>query len=176
MSGAEELYSLSVSTAWGRFGLVATRKGLRTVSWPGVKPGGGQKTLEAGEGPAEVAETLGTTAEELTEYFSGKTVRFTARLDLREQSDFARRVLRACTRIRRGQVVTYGQLAEQVGSASSARAVGRVMAGNPLPVVVPCHRVLRGDGGLGGYSGSGGIATKRRLLALENASAAKTKG
>ena len=175
MSGAEELYSLSVATAWGRFGLVATRKGLRTVSWPGVKPGGGQKTLEAGEGPAEVAETLGATAEELAEYFSGKTLRFTARLDLGEQSDFALRVLRACTRIRRGRTATYGQLAEQVGSASSARAVGRVMAGNPLPVVVPCHRVLRGDGGLGGYSGPGGIATKRRLLILENVSAARMK-
>lgn len=165
MTGIEKLYGLSVVTAWGRFGLWGTRRGLRAVSWPGVKFAGVQ---DDGSVPGDVSEMLGTAAKELAEYFAGEAVRFTARLDLGGKSDFARRVLRACARIPHGQIVTYSQLAGRVGSASSARAVGRVLASNMLPVVVPCHRVLRADGGLGGFSGPGGIVMKRRLLALEN--------
>lgn len=82
-------------------------------------------------------------------------------------SEFQRAVLEQCRRIGYGQTCSYGQLAARAGHPRAARAVGRVMAGNRVPLVVPCHRVLGSSGSLQGYSGCGGIAMKRRLLALE---------
>ena len=80
---------------------------------------------------------------------------------------FARKVLGACRKVPQGRTTTYRALAEQVGQPRAARAVGGVMAANPIPLIVPCHRVLRSDGGLGGFSGPGGNATKLRLLEHE---------
>jgi len=82
-------------------------------------------------------------------------------------SPFQRRVYRRCRRIPYGQTLTYGRLAVLAGSPRAARAVGRCMARNPVPLVVPCHRVVGSGGKLGGYSAPGGIRLKRRLLELE---------
>lgn len=82
-------------------------------------------------------------------------------------SQFTRKVLEHCRRIGYGQTCSYGQLAARAGHPRAARAVGRVMAANRVPLVVPCHRVLGSTGSLHGYSGCGGLAMKRRLLALE---------
>lgn len=84
---------------------------------------------------------------------------------------FERSVERACRAIPYGETMSYGQLAAKVGRPGAARAVGRVMATNRYPLVVPCHRVLASGGGLGGYSAPQGLAMKRRLLALEAAEA-----
>lgn len=81
---------------------------------------------------------------------------------------FRGRALRACHLIHRGEVVTYGELAARAGSPGAARAAGSAMAANPLPVVIPCHRVVRADGSPGGYSAGGGEA-KRRMLRAEGA-------
>ena len=81
---------------------------------------------------------------------------------------FRGRALRACRTIPRGQVITYAELARRAGSPGAARAAGSAMAANPLPVVIPCHRVVRSDGGLGDYS-AGGTAAKRRMLRAEGA-------
>ncbi len=81
---------------------------------------------------------------------------------------FRGRALRACHGIPRGQVITYAQLAARAGSPGAARAAGSAMAANPLPVVIPCHRVVRADGGVGAYS-AGGSAAKRRMLRAEGA-------
>ena len=93
-------------------------------------------------------------------------------IDPGPQTEFQRRVTRLCRRIPYGKTLTYGQLAAGAGSPNAARAVGRCMAANRVPLVVPCHRVVASDGRLGGYSAIGGIATKRRLLDLENAAVA----
>ncbi|MBX9789440.1 MAG: methylated-DNA--[protein]-cysteine S-methyltransferase [Pirellulales bacterium] len=82
-------------------------------------------------------------------------------------SPFARRVLEACRRIPYGQTRSYAQLAAAAGSPGAARAVGRVMAGNRVPLVIPCHRVVGSAGKLGGFSAPGGLETKQRLLDLE---------
>ena len=82
-------------------------------------------------------------------------------------SPFARRVLEACRRIPYGQTRSYAQLAAAAGSPGAARAVGRVMASNRVPLVIPCHRVVGSAGKLGGFSAPGGLETKRRLLDLE---------
>ena len=90
-------------------------------------------------------------------------------IDPGPQTEFQRRVTRLCRRIPYGQTLSYGQLAAGAGSPNAARAVGRCMAANRVPLVVPCHRVVASDGRLGGYSAIGGIATKHRLLDLEHA-------
>jgi len=92
---------------------------------------------------------------------------------------FAVRVRRALLAIPHGEVVTYGTLAHRLGIPGGARAVGRAVGANPLAVLVPCHRVVRAGGGLGGYSAAGGTAVKARLLAHEGAwprSASPTSG
>ena len=82
-------------------------------------------------------------------------------------TDFQKRVYAAIQRIPFGALATYGCLARQVGSPRAARAVGRACGTNPIPIVIPCHRVVGAAGHIGGYSGDGGLVTKRWLLALE---------
>jgi methylated-DNA-[protein]-cysteine S-methyltransferase len=104
-------------------------------------------------------------------YFEGEDPDFSTdpAVDLADRSPFARRVLAACRRIPLGQTRTYAQLAAKTGRARAARAVGTAMAHNPVPLIVPCHRVVRTDGGLGGFSAAGGTKTKQRLMRHEQA-------
>jgi methylated-DNA-[protein]-cysteine S-methyltransferase len=88
-------------------------------------------------------------------------------VDFGEITDFQRRVLAACRRIPYGHTMSYAALAALAGSPRAARAVGHCMAANPVPLLTPCHRVIRGDGSIGEYSAVGGAAMKRRLLAME---------
>lgn len=98
-------------------------------------------------------------------YFSGRRTAFPDKLDLSEATDFQRRVWEAARRIPYGETGSYAFIALQIGKPKAARAVGQALGRNPLPIIIPCHRVLRSDGGLGGFSG--GLAMKRRLLTLE---------
>ncbi len=84
-----------------------------------------------------------------------------------DRTAFQRAVIDHCRRIPRGEVLTYGQLAERAGYPRSARAVGNVMATNRVPLIVPCHRVVGAGGNLGGFSAPQGLQMKRRLLRLE---------
>jgi methylated-DNA-[protein]-cysteine S-methyltransferase len=110
---------------------------------------------------------LDAAARELDEYFSGRRRVFDLPLDLSLSSGFRRLVQRHLPEIGYGQTRTYGQVAALVGNPRAVRAVGTACATNPLPVVVPCHRVLRADGTPGGYVG--GPGAKRTLLSLEAA-------
>ena len=92
-------------------------------------------------------------------------------LDLGAIDDFRRRVYAVARTIGPGRVVSYGAIARLVGSDASARAVGQALGANPFPIVVPCHRVVAAAGALGGFSAPGGVAVKRRLLAIEDARA-----
>ena len=102
---------------------------------------------------------------ELEAYFGLRRQTFNLPIDWSLVHGFAGRILRKTARIPFGDVRSYGQLAAQAGSPRAARAVGNALGSNPIPIVVPCHRVLHADGGLGGYSG--GLDRKRYLLALE---------
>ncbi len=105
---------------------------------------------------------------QLDEYFQGKRTVFEVPLDWRLTSGFRRAVLhRLYDDVRFGEVISYAELAELAGSPRASRAVGTAMATNPIPIVVPCHRVLRTGGSLGGYGG--GLDMKRALLRLEQA-------
>ena len=88
-------------------------------------------------------------------------------VDLSGNSEFSRKVLRTLRIVKPGQVITYGQLAERTGRPGAARAVGRIMGANPVPVIVPCHRCLGADGSLTGFSAAGGTGLKARLLFIE---------
>ncbi len=83
---------------------------------------------------------------------------------------FYQSVWKACHSIPKGEVRTYGWIAKRIGKPGAARAVGMALGANPFAPTIPCHRVVRSDGGMGGYSGDGGVATKRRLLREEGAS------
>jgi methylated-DNA-[protein]-cysteine S-methyltransferase len=102
---------------------------------------------------------------ELDEYFSGRRSRFETPLDWGLAQGFTRRVLRATARIPYGSVSSYKQVAAAAGSPRGSRAAGNALGSNPIPIIVPCHRVLHAGGGLGGYTG--GLERKRALLAVE---------
>jgi methylated-DNA-[protein]-cysteine S-methyltransferase len=106
------------------------------------------------------------TCMQIAAFLAGYAVDFSiADLDFEGIDGFERRVLLADHQIPRGRVMTYGGLAAKVGVPGGARAVGNVMAGNPFPLVIPCHRVIRSDGSLGGFGG--GLPMKRALLEME---------
>lgn len=102
---------------------------------------------------------------ELDQYFTGARRRFDVALDWQLTRGFGRRVLEATARIPFGSVSTYKQVAAQAGSPRGSRAAGNALGANPIPIIVPCHRVLHSTGGLGGYTG--GLGRKRLLLAIE---------
>lgn len=118
-----------------------------------------------GAQPRQDPVRLSAARTELDEYFAGTRRAFDIALDRSLSSGFRARVQLAMSTIGYGQTLTYKGLAELAGSPRAVRAVGSACATNPLPIVVPCHRVLRSDGGLGGYAG--GLDVKRTLLGLE---------
>ena len=113
---------------------------------------------------------LDPVARELDEYFGGRRRRFDVPVDLRLAAGFRRTVLDHLPEVPYGAVASYGAVAALAGNPKAVRAVGTACATNPVPIVVPCHRVVRSDGALGGYLG--GMEAKRTLLELEGASVA----
>lgn len=156
-------------TPFGSTYAALTGAGLARVSWRESEPTAFVRGLEASFAGRPVVHDRRGVAEagrQLNEYFAGRRTRFELPLDLRSVSDFDRRVLAVVREIPSGGVLTYADVAHRIGNPSAARAVGNAVGRNPVPIVVPCHRVIRSDGSLGGYSG-GGVGFKRRLLALE---------
>jgi methylated-DNA-[protein]-cysteine S-methyltransferase len=105
--------------------------------------------------------------KQLNDYLSGKRTSFDVQYDLSWMTPFRRRVMEECAKIPRGETSTYAELARRAGNPSAYRAVGATMATNPVPIVVPCHRVLGSNGTLHGFGG--GLDMKARLLELEGA-------
>jgi len=159
----------------GRLLLAATSRGLARVAY-----------LEAGNDPGEVGEDvvltdlsrrlspriiraparLDTPRRELERFFDGELTSFTTPIDWRlTRPGFTRAVLRATSRIPFGETASYKGVASAAGNPNAFRAAGSALGSNPLPIVVPCHRVLHASGGLGGYTG--GLDRKRVLLTLE---------
>lgn len=101
----------------------------------------------------------------LDEYFAGRRAHFELELDWQLMTAFGRRVLEATAAIPYGSVSSYGEVAARAGSPRGSRAAGNALGANPLPIVLPCHRVVHAGGGLGGYTG--GVARKQTLLAIE---------
>ena len=106
---------------------------------------------------------------QLREYFAGDRSSFNLPVDISQLTPFQQSVLDIACRIAPGQVWTYHRVAEELGRPRSSRPVGGALARNPIPIVIPCHRVIASDGSLGGYSGGSGLKAKRWLLRLEGA-------
>jgi methylated-DNA-[protein]-cysteine S-methyltransferase len=161
--------TFAVDSPVGALRGAATKKGLALLAFPGSdwkKPLARLAKLH-GE---PVADPKHAAARELRAYFAGRLRAFTVPVDLGLATPFARRVLTEVCRVPAGEVTTYGALAARVGRPRGARAVGGAVGSNPVPVVVPCHRVVAANGGLGGFSG--GLPVKRKLLAIEGVDAA----
>ncbi len=145
------MYSLSYNSPSGTLLLRSNGDALVSVTW-------------SNEAPGDCCELLERAARQLDEYFARRRQDFD--LPLRPSgSSFHREVWRAMRQIPYGETVTYGELAARVNAV--ARAVGGACAANPIPIIVPCHRVLAAGGRLGGFSGGTGLETKKVLLDLE---------
>jgi methylated-DNA-[protein]-cysteine S-methyltransferase len=152
----------------GELLLAATPRGLACVSYLEFR--GEDDTLarlSARLSPrvVEAPARLDDARRQLDDYFAGRRRGFDLTLDWGLVSDFGRRVLGQTARIPFGSVATYGDVAREIGSPGAARATGNALGSNPMPIVVPCHRVVRGGGKIGGYTG--GLERKQLLLTLE---------
>jgi methylated-DNA-[protein]-cysteine S-methyltransferase len=159
----------TIGSPVGTLLLAATRRGLVRVAFASEGHDAVLQRLADRLSPRvlESPGQLDDVARELDEYFAGRRRSFDVPLDLALSHGFRREVLDHLPEIAYGRTETYTQVAAAVGNPRAVRAVGSACATNPLPVVVPCHRVLRSDGSLGGYLG--GLDAKRALLALESA-------
>jgi methylated-DNA-[protein]-cysteine S-methyltransferase len=159
----------TVDSPYGPLLLAATPAGLVRIAWEREDADDVRDRLARDLGPrvAHAPDRLDGVARQLDEYFAGRRRTFDLPVDLRLARAFRRTVLDRLRTIPYGTTETYASVATQVGSPGAARAVGSACATNPLPIVVPCHRVVRGDGVIGAFLG--GTETKRALLALEAA-------
>jgi methylated-DNA-[protein]-cysteine S-methyltransferase len=151
--------------------LATTPRGLARIAYLGDGADGDSEhvlaALSASISPRilEAPARLDTVRRELDEFFGGRRHGFDLRLDWLLTRGFGRRVLRATARIPYGSVSSYGDVARAAGSPRAYRAAGNALGSNPVPIIVPCHRVLHSGGGLGGYTG--GLDRKRTLLTIE---------
>ena len=157
---ASAVYSgLLRDTPAGTIGVWVTRNGVRRIG--AVTP----EMIEDGHWDPDGHSTLRVALHQLDQYFNRKRERFHLQLDFSGATQFQRRIFDRLTEIPYGRIVSYGDIADEMGVAGAARAVGQAVGANPLPIVIPCHRVVRSDGRLGGYSG--GLRRKVALLAIE---------
>jgi len=167
---ADERYCL-FPTAFGTCGIAWRDGGLTRLQLPERDASATERRLvpygalaKAGEEPPWVQWAIVA----LQRYFVGRAVDFSGILvDLERCSAFHQRIYAALREIGWGTTTTYGALATDVGSPDAARAIGQAMGRNPVPIIIPCHRVLASGGKIGGFSAPGGAATKERLLELE---------
>jgi len=160
------------TTAWGPMSAAATEEGIARVQLPHY-PMRDLRELMAFEHPNAVEEesAFARFVELSRAYFNAEPVTFDdLACDLPAERTFGGRVLRACRTIPYGQTVSYARLAAMSGEEGSARAAASTMGRNPIPLIIPCHRVTYSDGRLGGFSAPAGVDQKRKMLALEGCS------
>jgi methylated-DNA-[protein]-cysteine S-methyltransferase len=158
-------------TPLGRLLVATTGRGLCRIQYdPEPEPAEDELARVFGRRLLRVPRAVDETRRQLDEYFEGRRHEFELPLDLTLAKDFSRRVLEELALVPYGRVTTYGALAARAGRPRAARAVGTVMNRNPIPIVLPCHRVVGSTGSLVGYGG--GLERKQQLLTLEGAIAA----
>jgi methylated-DNA-[protein]-cysteine S-methyltransferase len=169
--GAEvAFYARIANTPVGELLVAKTSRGLAALAFSHCEKGfldelESRTGLRAHYSPTELENETAV----IEQYLGGERHSIDLNVDLRGLTDFQRMVLRTVSEVPRGEVITYGELAKRIRKPRAARAVGQALGRNPIPIVIPCHRVIASDGTLGGYSGERGIATKEALLKLEGA-------
>ncbi|MEQ1901116.1 MAG: methylated-DNA--[protein]-cysteine S-methyltransferase [Devosia sp.] len=160
-----------IDTALGTFGLAWTEKGVARVALPG--PDRSRTEMWISRDPAEPGFPDGALAgvpERMRRYAEGEHVDFgDVPLDLDRTPEFNRACYYELLKVGYGETTTYGAIAKTLGDVAQSRAVGQAMGSNPIPLIIPCHRVLAADGRIGGFSSPGGVTAKMKMLALEHA-------
>jgi methylated-DNA-[protein]-cysteine S-methyltransferase len=166
-AGVLDVAYAEVDSPVGRLVAAATPRGLVRLAYADGGTDAALEDLARRVSPRvlEAPARLDRTRRELDEYFAGYRREFDLPLDLQLAHGFGRRVLMFTARVPFGQVTTYAGVAAGAGSPRGSRAAGNALGANPIPIVIPCHRVLRSGGGLGGYTG--GLDRKRALLSVE---------
>jgi len=167
--GLAEVTYAPVDSPFGPLLALRTRRGLLRLAFPEESADSVLERVAERVSPriVEAAEPLEDLRRELDEYFSGRRHDFELPLDWSLIGPFGQRVLRVTRAIPFGGVLSYAEVAAEAGSPRGSRAAGNALGSNPIPIVIPCHRVLRSGGALGGYGG--GLDRKRWLLELEGA-------
>ena len=160
-------------TAIGACGIAWSERGLVAVQFPEKDRAVTERRLVAksrSDGPTAPPPAIASVMADIARYLAGERVDFSAiAVDLSGMDDFRRSLYEALRGVDFGATTTYGALAKRLGleGPEAARDVGAAMGQNPVPIVIPCHRVLAAGGKLGGFSAPGGVMTKQKLLALE---------
>jgi methylated-DNA-[protein]-cysteine S-methyltransferase len=167
--GLADVSYAPVDSPFGTLHAATTKRGLVRLAFPEESVDAFLERLALGLSPRIVASSgsLDPVRRELDEYFAGRRRDFDLELDWSLITPFGRRVLRMTAAIPYGGHLSYGEVAAEAGSPRGARAAGNALGANPIPIVIPCHRVLHSGGGIGGYGG--GLDRKRFLLELEGA-------
>lgn len=165
--GLAEIAYATTDSPFGPLLLAATEKGLVAVGLPALPFDSLLERLSRQVSPRilEAPAKLDPARKQIDEYFEGRREAFTLTLDFSLSFGFMRSALDVVASIPYGETLSYAEVAAEAGSPRAHRAAGTACATNPIPIVVPCHRVLRSGGGLGGYGG--GLEMKRALLELE---------
>ena len=165
--GLADVSFTPVDSPFGTLHVAATKRGLVRVAFPEEELDSVLERLSIRLSPriVEARAPLDPVRRELDEYFAGRRREFDLALDWSLIGPFGRRVLRVTSEIPYGGVLSYAEVAAEAGSPRGSRAAGNALGSNPMPIVIPCHRVLRSGGHLGGYGG--GVQRKRWLLELE---------
>lgn len=162
--------TLIFPTEFGAGGIAWRDSGLTRLLIPERDASGSEQRLRGGtRTKADAAPPWVSSAiVALQGYFTGRPIDFAGvKIDLDGCTEFHKRIYAALLNVGWGTTTTYGALAAEVGAPDAARAIGQAMGRNPLPIIIPCHRVLASGGRIGGFSSPGGTTTKERLLVLE---------
>lgn len=165
-------------TALGEFGIGWTDAGVARVQLPGLDRAALLQRINRDDARAgEPTRAIAAVINGIEDYAEGEAVDFSAvALDLSGVPAFNRRAYDLLVRIGWGATTTYGALARELGDVTLSRAVGAAMGANPIPLIIPCHRVLASDGKPGGFSAPGGAISKLRMLVLEGVSVGTPPG
>jgi methylated-DNA-[protein]-cysteine S-methyltransferase len=166
-AGLLDVAYAETDSPFGKLLVATTRRGLVQLSYPNVDRDDALERLADRVSPRilEAPAELDEVRRQLDEYFAQEREAFDMDIDYALTRGFVRKVLRATARIPFGELTTYRVVATRAGSPRGSRAAGNALGSNPIPIVVPCHRVIHSTGGLGGYTG--GLDRKRYLLRLE---------
>ena len=160
----------SMRTPVGRLYVAATEAGLVRVAFDQIEASFvTDLRRQLKRDVIQSADRMAGVVAQLEAYFAGERPAFDVPIDLGQVAPFQRSVLMAARRIPAGQLVSYGEIARRIGRPKASRAVGQALGHNPVPIVIPCHRIVPSGGGLGGYVG--GLDIKRKLLKMEGAAA-----
>ena len=166
----EPLVYVSMTSPLDELFLAASETGLCRIAWETSEAAFAAELAGEWDRPAQRVEredsgVLAQACQQIEDYFAARRREFDVPLDLSRLRPFQRQILTALRQVPYGDVISYGELAAVAGYRGAARAVGGAMRGNPLPIVIPCHRVVLGSGALGGFGGRPEL--KRQLLAIE---------